>query len=39
VVLTVDLIMKSVAVEVCADSVEPIGKPESRDRTLAACAR
>jgi transcription antitermination factor NusG len=39
VVLTIDLIMKSVAVEVCADSVEPIGKPESRDRTLAACAR
>lgn len=39
VVLTVDLIMKSVAVEVCADNVEPIGRPEPSCRALAACAR
>jgi transcription antitermination factor NusG len=39
VVLTVDLIMKSVAVEVCADNVEPIGKPEPSYRPIAAGAR
>jgi transcription antitermination factor NusG len=38
VVLTIDLIMKSVAVEVCADDVEPIGKPEPSYRELAAYA-
>jgi len=37
VVLTVDLIMKSVAVEVCADNVEPVGKHEPR--AIAAYAR
>lgn len=39
VVLTVHLIMKSVAVEVCADNVEPIGRPEPSYGALAACAR
>ena len=39
VVLTLDLIMKSVAVEVCADDTEPIGKPEPSYRVMAACAR
>jgi len=39
VVLTVDLIMKSVAVEVCADNVEPIGKPEPSCGGIAAYAR
>jgi len=39
VVLTVDLIMKSVAVEVSADNVEPIDKPEPSYRAIAACAR
>jgi transcription antitermination factor NusG len=39
VVLTVDLILKSVAVEVCADNVEPIGKPEPSCRATAAYAR
>ncbi len=39
VVLTLDLIMKSVAVEVCADDVEPIGKHEPSYRAMAACAR
>jgi transcription antitermination factor NusG len=38
VVLTVDLIMKSVAVEVCADSVEPIGKPKPSYCAMAAYA-
>lgn len=39
VVLTVDLIMKSVAVEVCADNVEPVGKPEPSYGAIAAYAR
>ena len=39
VVLTLDLIMKSVAVEVCADDTEPIGKPEPGYRVMAAYAR
>jgi len=39
VVLTLDLIMKSVAVEVCADDTEPIGKPEPSYSVMAACAR
>jgi transcription antitermination factor NusG len=39
VVLTLDLIMKSVAVEVCEDDVEPIGNLELRERTVAAHAR
>jgi transcription antitermination factor NusG len=38
VVLTLDLIMKSVVVEVCADDTEPIGKPEPCHRVMAACA-
>lgn len=38
VVLTLDLIMKSVAVEVCADDTEPVGEPESSYRAMAACA-
>jgi len=39
VVLTVDLIMKSVAVEVCADNVETIDKPEPSHCAMAAHAR
>ena len=39
VVLTLDLIMKSVAVEVSADDVEPIGKHQPSYRAMAACAR
>ena len=39
VVLTLDLIMKSWAVEVCADDVEPIGTHEPSYRAMAACAR
>lgn len=38
VVLTLDLIMKSVAVEVCAGDTEPIGKPEPSYRVMAAYA-
>jgi len=38
VVLTLDLIMKSWAVEVCADDVEPIGTHEPSYRAMAACA-
>jgi transcription antitermination factor NusG len=38
VVLTVDLIMKSVAVEVCADNVELIGKPDPSYCGIAAYA-
>ncbi len=38
VVLTLDLIMKSVAVEVCVDDTEPIGKPEPSYRAMAAYA-
>ena len=38
VVLTLDLIMKSVAVEVCADDTEPIGKREPGYRVMAAHA-
>jgi transcription antitermination factor NusG len=39
VVLTVDLIMKSVAVEVRADNVESVGKPEPSHCGIAAYAR
>jgi transcription termination/antitermination protein NusG len=39
VVLTVDLIMKSVAVEVCADNLEPIGQTVLSHPAIAACAR
>jgi transcription antitermination factor NusG len=39
VVLTLDLIMKSVAVEVCEDDVEPIGKVEPSYCAVAACSR
>ena len=39
VVLTVDLIMKSVAVEVCVDHVESIGEPKSSYSAGAAHAR
>lgn len=38
VVLTVDLIMKSVAVEVCADNLEPISSPESSHYAMGAYA-
>jgi transcription antitermination factor NusG len=38
VVLTLDLIMKSVAVEICTDDTEPIGKPEPSYRVMAAYA-
>lgn len=38
VVLTLDLIMKSVVVEVCADDTEPIGMPEPSYRVMAAYA-
>jgi transcription antitermination factor NusG len=38
VVLTVDLIMKSIAVEVCADNLEPIGQSVPSPRAIATCA-
>jgi len=38
VVLTLVLVMKSVAVEVCADDVEPISKPEPSYRAMVAYA-
>lgn len=39
VVLTLDLIMKSVAVEVCADDMEPVSEPEPSYGALADHAR
>ena len=39
VVLTLVLVMKSVAVEVCADDVEPVGDAKPGYRAMAAYAR